>query len=377
MKCYKCFKSNISIKYTYDAAGIKLSKQVGSKITDYVGNFVYDENDNIKYIITNYGRLTPLSGGAGGGFSRHYNITDHLGNTRITFNDQNQVEQEDSYYPFGMSISDLSISTIADNEKNNYLYNGKELQTDEFNDFSLDWYDYGARFYDAQLGRWHVVDTMASDAPEWSPYRYGFNNPISITDPDGNFEDWWVTDKDGSLTHTWGDNEPVDPTGMTYIGEDGMFGEEGRYIEYGTYDTDEGETNISPDLSKELAEGAGFTQVEITETTTVTDTQLMPDADFTSLQTISNVVSENETKSITYMSNERANGVVGTSEALYGAPGDGDLTPWWSPAKIDRSTKITTSYNTPGTTVKSSDNIVKTIGIAFKIVKIVSNGISN
>src|SRR5690606_21549263 len=67
---------------------------------------------------------------------------------------------------------------------------GKEYQ-DELN---LNFYDYGARNYDPAIGRWMNVDPLAEQAPDWTPYRYGFNNPIRYTDPTGMFEcdglDW-------------------------------------------------------------------------------------------------------------------------------------------------------------------------------------------
>jgi RHS repeat-associated protein len=69
--------------------------------------------------------------------------------------------------------------------ENKYLYNSKELQDELLGSVNLDWYDYGARFYDPALGRWHVMDPAAESMSSWSPYSYTLNNPVNLVDPDG------------------------------------------------------------------------------------------------------------------------------------------------------------------------------------------------
>ena len=136
----------------------------------------------VEYIQTDEGRLVH----EGGAFNYEYFLKDHLGNIRVRFQateDGTKLLQETHYYPFGMQLYGLlpeveNQSVISGNRQ---LFNGKEYM----NTFGLNWYDYGARYYDPQVGRWWSVDPKADLAPDWTPYRYALNNPVRFFDPDG------------------------------------------------------------------------------------------------------------------------------------------------------------------------------------------------
>ena len=172
------FENGHVISYLYDADGIKLRTThiIGSDttVTDYCGNVIYENGIPVK-LLTEAGYVTLADS------KYHYFVQDHLGNNRVVVDQSGNVEEVNHYYPFGGLLSSSVSNAVQP-----YKYNGKELDRKN----GLDWYDYGARMYDAALGRWHAVDPMSEKYYGVSPYLYCANNPILLVDPNGMWPTW-------------------------------------------------------------------------------------------------------------------------------------------------------------------------------------------
>ncbi len=148
-----------------------------------------------------------------------YHYTDHLGNVRLSYykgSNNLVIDKESNYYPFGLEHT--GYNGLLGNQSYSYKYNSKELQTE------IGMYDYGARFYMPDLGRWGVVDGLSEGRPNMSPYRFSFNNPVNSIDATGLWEDW-VYNYDRNEIY-WNDNATSQATAgvnETYLGKSGTY----------------------------------------------------------------------------------------------------------------------------------------------------------
>ncbi len=233
-----------SMAFHYSATGQKLRKQLftGTDLTgevttarmDYAGRAVYKDN-TLQYIFTSEGRI--VYDDINDNFTWQYDIKDHLGNTRAVIEELTEgtatVKQQTHYYPFGLEMPGKGSGLSRDEQP--YLYNGKE----SVNDMDLGWLDYGARMYDASLGRFFTQDRFAEKYYPLSPYQYAANNPISNIDING--DSIWVTvtssvtDDDGNISEVTesyyygSDSEGnygfLDKSGKLYSGNDALISE--------------------------------------------------------------------------------------------------------------------------------------------------------
>ncbi|NLR81200.1 RHS repeat-associated core domain-containing protein [Chitinophaga eiseniae] len=229
------------ITYTYDAAGNRISKQVGNTITRYVR----DATGNVMSIYVsgdpaiNNGQLsqteTPVYGSSRLGvdtritavqqdtfpevykltgvgdaqftnFMRRYKVfelSNHLGNVLATVSDDKlgvsldsslvdhyeaRVISAQDYAPFGMGLLGRSMNSGG----YRWGFNGKENDNEVKGEGNQQ--DYGMRVYDPRIGKFLSVDPLTRSFPYYSPYQFAGNKPIWATDLDGAEEKYFNVD---------------------------------------------------------------------------------------------------------------------------------------------------------------------------------------
>ncbi len=178
-----------TMEIVYDASGNTLRrivKQNGQpdKTYDYAGSLEYQNQELIAAHHAEGRYLVQAE-------RWEYVISDHLGNGRVWFSDYNndrkistkpslmEVYQEQHYYPYGMKMEGdfLNVQQPEDRDR----YNGIENVTELGLDIGLTSY----RVHDPAIGRWWQVDPAAESLKHLSPYNAMNNNPMSMSDPQG------------------------------------------------------------------------------------------------------------------------------------------------------------------------------------------------
>lgn len=191
------FANSNTTEYVYGALGEKLKAKFydnganKTKYTWYVGPLVYefDEAGTNSFVIAearipggvlriNTSSITTASYPV-------YQLTDHLGNVRVTFKGSGTgngitLLSWNDYYAFGGQLPGRSY--VNGTNAYRYGYQGQEKSTDSSNP----WYQFELRMYNQDIGRWFAPDPYGQFA---SPYLAMGNNPISNIDPNGGWMD--------------------------------------------------------------------------------------------------------------------------------------------------------------------------------------------
>jgi RHS repeat-associated protein len=112
------------------------------------------------------------------GDRKYFYLKDHLGSVRVALDESNNIVSAQDYDMWGYLMQGRSFDSNAAK----YKFTGKERDRESNYDY------FGARYYDARIGRWGGVDPQLSKSPFHSPFQYAKLNPLAYIDPNGREE---------------------------------------------------------------------------------------------------------------------------------------------------------------------------------------------
>jgi len=176
-------KNGVSIQYNYDNMPKSMNgttfvydysgHRVKKNSTVYIGKlYECTSGTCIKYIFAGGNRVAMKTGS-----TINYYHTDHLGSSSVMTDSIGIMKEEIYYLPFGKTRSNTGTLNVK------HKFTGQEL------DEETGLYNYGARYYDPEIGRFVSADSIVQDYTDpqtLNRYSYCRNNPVIITDPSGN-----------------------------------------------------------------------------------------------------------------------------------------------------------------------------------------------
>lgn len=179
------------VDYVYDYRDRRIARAfdprdvlIGPQLPVSYTHYLYNDDDQLLLELANgdvthryaYGPLVDQvlldeSDVSGGGREMRWLHADHQGTIRDITNNAGTIIDRRTFDSFGRTISDSSaaVDTL-------FGYTGQEY------DAAVDLYNYNARWYDADTGRFLSQDPAKDDT---NPYRYVGNNAPNATDPTG------------------------------------------------------------------------------------------------------------------------------------------------------------------------------------------------
>jgi RHS repeat-associated protein len=178
-----------SASYTYDGNGLRVVKSISGGTTTvsiFAGSSVVAEYDNgaaptapsREYIYNGAGGSTTGLLAMISGSATTYYHQDHL-SARLTTNGTGGIVTQEGHFPFGEQW-------YQSGSGNKWAFTSYQRDSESGLDYAL------ARYYDSRTGTFCSADPLAGwpgDPQSWNRYPYGRNNPIDVTDPNG--QHWW------------------------------------------------------------------------------------------------------------------------------------------------------------------------------------------
>ncbi|ABQ25362.1 YD repeat protein [Geotalea uraniireducens Rf4] len=207
-----------AVSYVYDGNGSRVKKITPATTRTYLDKFYECVGDVCgKYIFAGNTRIVLKSS-----LGTYYYHQDHLGSTVAATDTGGNKAENIAYYPFGESRSDTGSTGVI------HKYTSQEL------DYETGLYNYNARLYYPEIGRFITADTIVPDyANPQSLNRYAYvqNNPMNYVDPTGHEDIYILRDvfelsniqTGPSLADTFIEDLPGDANGLylpyPYLGE--------------------------------------------------------------------------------------------------------------------------------------------------------------